>query len=78
MEPHRLPQGKMQGLGGVHHLPLVRPPRRLRRERHEPQVPDRLIEQAPRLEQLELFGLTGAGIARRITALQNEESLEAR
>src|SRR6266436_4723109 len=31
-------------------------------------VPDRLIEQAPRAEQLELFGLTAAGIARRITA----------
>ncbi len=41
-------------------------------------VPDRLIEQAPRIEQLELFGLTAAGIARRITALQLEESLEAR
>jgi 1-deoxy-D-xylulose-5-phosphate synthase len=41
-------------------------------------VPDRLIEQAPRAEQLELFGLTPAGIARRITALQHEESLEAR
>jgi len=41
-------------------------------------VPDRLIEQAPRAEQLELFGLTAAGIARRITALQHEESLEAR
>jgi 1-deoxy-D-xylulose-5-phosphate synthase len=41
-------------------------------------VPDRLVEQAPRAEQLELFGLTGAGIARRITALQHEESLEAR
>ncbi|MEP7176908.1 MAG: transketolase C-terminal domain-containing protein, partial [Gemmatimonadales bacterium] len=41
-------------------------------------VPDRLIEQAPRAEQLELFGLTAAGIARRITALQREESLEAR
>jgi 1-deoxy-D-xylulose-5-phosphate synthase len=41
-------------------------------------VPDRLVEQAPRLEQLELFGLTAAGIARRITALQHEESLEAR
>jgi 1-deoxy-D-xylulose-5-phosphate synthase len=41
-------------------------------------VPDRLIEQAPRLEQLELFGLTAAGIARRITALQHEESLGAR
>ncbi len=41
-------------------------------------VPDRLIEQAPRAEQLEIFGLTAAGIARRITALQHEESLEAR
>ena len=41
-------------------------------------VPDRLIEQAPRAEQLELFGLTPSGIARRITALQHEESLEAR
>jgi 1-deoxy-D-xylulose-5-phosphate synthase len=41
-------------------------------------VPDRLIEQAPRAEQLEVFGLTAAGIARRITALQHEESHEAR
>ena len=41
-------------------------------------VPDRLVEQAPRAEQLELFGLTAQGIARRITALQHEESLEAR
>jgi 1-deoxy-D-xylulose-5-phosphate synthase len=41
-------------------------------------VPDRLVEQAPRADQLELFGLTAAGIARRITALQHEESLEAR
>jgi 1-deoxy-D-xylulose-5-phosphate synthase len=41
-------------------------------------VPDRLIDQAPRAEQLEVFGLTAAGIARRITALQHEESLEAR
>ena len=41
-------------------------------------VPDRLIEQAPRAEQLELYGLTPAGIARRIAALQHEESLEAR
>jgi 1-deoxy-D-xylulose-5-phosphate synthase len=41
-------------------------------------VPDRLIEQAPRAEQLEIYGLTAAGIARRITALQHEESLEAR
>ncbi len=41
-------------------------------------VPDRLVEQAPRAEQLEVFGLTASGIARRITALQHEESLEAR
>ncbi len=41
-------------------------------------VPDRLIEQAPRAEQLQVFGLTAGGIARRITALQHEESLEAR
>jgi 1-deoxy-D-xylulose-5-phosphate synthase len=41
-------------------------------------VPDRLIEQAPRAEQLEVYGLTAAGITRRITALQHEESLEAR
>jgi len=41
-------------------------------------VPDRLVEQAPRAEQLESFGLTAGGIARRITALQHEESLEAR
>jgi 1-deoxy-D-xylulose-5-phosphate synthase len=41
-------------------------------------VPDRLIEQAPRAEQLETFGLTAPGIARRIAALQHEESLEAR
>ncbi len=41
-------------------------------------VPDRLVEQAPRAEQLELFGLTASGIARRIAALQHEESLEAR
>jgi 1-deoxy-D-xylulose-5-phosphate synthase len=41
-------------------------------------VPDRLIEQAPRAEQLEGFGLTPDGIARRIVALRREESLEAR
>ena len=41
-------------------------------------VPDRLIEQAPRAEQLNHFGLTGPGIAARITALHHEESLEAR
>jgi 1-deoxy-D-xylulose-5-phosphate synthase len=41
-------------------------------------VPDRLIEQAPRAEQLDSFGLTAEGIARRVTTLQHEESLEAR
>jgi 1-deoxy-D-xylulose-5-phosphate synthase len=41
-------------------------------------VPDRLIDQAPRAEQLDKFGLTAGGIARRIAALQHEESLEAR
>jgi 1-deoxy-D-xylulose-5-phosphate synthase len=41
-------------------------------------VPDRLVEQAPRAEQLDRFGLTANGIARRITALQHEESLEPR
>jgi len=40
-------------------------------------VPDRLIEQAPRAEQLDSFGLTAEGIARRIVVLQQEESLEA-
>jgi 1-deoxy-D-xylulose-5-phosphate synthase len=41
-------------------------------------VPDRLIDQAPRAEQLETFGLTAEGIARRIAALHHEESLEPR
>jgi 1-deoxy-D-xylulose-5-phosphate synthase len=41
-------------------------------------VPDRLIEQAPRAEQLESFGLTAEGIARRLRALHSEESVEAR
>jgi len=41
-------------------------------------VPDRLIEQAPRAEQLEAFGLTAGGIARRLRALHSEESVEAR
>ncbi len=41
-------------------------------------VPDKLIEQAPRAEQLEAFGLTADGIARRIAALRHEESVEAR
>lgn len=41
-------------------------------------VPDRLIDQAPRAEQLQRYGLTGAGIAARITSLHHEESFEAR
>jgi len=41
-------------------------------------VPDRLIEQAPRSEQLESFGLTAEGIARRLRALHSEEHVEAR
>ena len=41
-------------------------------------VPDRLMEQAPRAQQLESFGLTAEGIARRVRALAQEESLEAR
>ncbi|MEP7325097.1 MAG: 1-deoxy-D-xylulose-5-phosphate synthase [Gemmatimonadota bacterium] len=41
-------------------------------------VPDRLIEQAPRVEQLAAYGLTGEGIANRILALHREESLERR
>jgi 1-deoxy-D-xylulose-5-phosphate synthase len=41
-------------------------------------VPDRLIEQAPRTEQLENFGLSAGGIARRLRALHSEESVEAR
>ena len=40
-------------------------------------VPDRLIDQAPRGEQLDRFGLNASGLARRIAALQHEESLEA-
>lgn len=41
-------------------------------------VPDELMEQAPRAEQLARFGLTGEGIARRITARLHQESLEPR
>jgi 1-deoxy-D-xylulose-5-phosphate synthase len=41
-------------------------------------VPDRLMEQAPRAQQLESFGLTADGITRRVRALAQEESLEAR
>ena len=41
-------------------------------------VPDKLIDQAPRARQLEWFGLTPDGIARRILALHREESLQSR
>jgi 1-deoxy-D-xylulose-5-phosphate synthase len=41
-------------------------------------VADKLIEQAPRADQLETFGLTAGGIARRLRALHSEESVEAR
>jgi 1-deoxy-D-xylulose-5-phosphate synthase len=41
-------------------------------------VPDKLMEQAPRAEQLAAFGLTADGIARRVSALAHEESLEPR
>jgi 1-deoxy-D-xylulose-5-phosphate synthase len=41
-------------------------------------VPDRLIEQAPRAEQLATYGLTGQGIANRILALHREESIQRR
>ncbi len=41
-------------------------------------VPDRLVEQAPRADQLAAFGLTAEGIARRVTALHGEESVETR
>jgi 1-deoxy-D-xylulose-5-phosphate synthase len=40
-------------------------------------VPDRLMDQAPRAEQLETYGLTSEGIARRVAALHHEESLES-
>ncbi|MBK6779370.1 MAG: 1-deoxy-D-xylulose-5-phosphate synthase [Gemmatimonadetes bacterium] len=41
-------------------------------------IPDKLVEQAPRTEQLEAFGLSAGGIARRLRALHSEESVEAR
>ncbi len=41
-------------------------------------VPDRLIDQAPRAEQLERYGLSGTGLAARISALHHEETFEAR
>ena len=39
-------------------------------------VPDRIMDQAPRAEQLQRYGLTAEGIARRIAALRHEESFE--
>jgi 1-deoxy-D-xylulose-5-phosphate synthase len=54
-------------------------------ERIDPQVrvevvgiPDRTYEHAPRSEQLEGVGLTGAGLAERVRALAAEESLSPR
>ncbi len=41
-------------------------------------IPNRLLDQAPRPEQLETYGLTAGGIARRLRALHSEESVEAR
>jgi 1-deoxy-D-xylulose-5-phosphate synthase len=41
-------------------------------------VPDKLMDQAPRADQLAAFGLTAEGIARRVSALAHEESLEPR
>jgi len=41
-------------------------------------VPDRTYEHAPRAKQLEIVGLTPAGIATRIRALASEESFSPR
>lgn len=41
-------------------------------------VPDILHDQAPRAEQLALFGLDAEGLARRIAAIHHEASLEPR
>ncbi len=41
-------------------------------------VPDQLIDQAPRADQLAWFGLTGPQIAERVLALKHESSFEAR
>ena len=41
-------------------------------------IADRLVEQAPRAEQLEAFGLTGSKLATRIAALHHEGSFESR
>jgi 1-deoxy-D-xylulose-5-phosphate synthase len=40
-------------------------------------LPDKLVEQAPRADQLESFGLSAGGIARRLRALHSEESVAA-
>ena len=41
-------------------------------------VDDRLIDQAPRAEQLERYHLTGPGIASRIMTMHSQETFEAR
>ncbi|HEX9165924.1 MAG TPA: 1-deoxy-D-xylulose-5-phosphate synthase [Gemmatimonadales bacterium] len=41
-------------------------------------IPDILHDQAPRADQLAMFGLTGDGIARRVAALHREGSLQPR
>ena len=40
-------------------------------------LPDVLHDQAPRADQLAMFGLTGEGIAQRIAAIRHEVSLQA-
>ena len=40
-------------------------------------VDDRLIDQAPRAEQLERYGLTGAGIASSVATMHEQEMFEA-
>jgi 1-deoxy-D-xylulose-5-phosphate synthase len=41
-------------------------------------IPDIIHDQASRADQLAMFGLTGEGIAHRVSALHREESLQAR
>jgi hypothetical protein len=41
-------------------------------------IPDILHDQAPRAEQLAMFGLTGEGLARRVMALHGAGSLQPR
>jgi 1-deoxy-D-xylulose-5-phosphate synthase len=41
-------------------------------------IPDILHDQASRSDQLAMFGLTGEGIARRVTAGHHEESVHSR